>query len=166
MSIIRPSAPENTEPSAVVVLGPDDAGEVLTLQRAAYLTEAAAHNDFGLPPLTQTLTEVEDELTDPAVTALGIRDGSRLVGAVRLRRSGSVVELGRLIVAPDRQGQGIGTRLLLHAETVHPEAQEMRLFTGEHRTANIRLYARHGYHETSRTPAGDYQLVHLVKTLP
>jgi ribosomal protein S18 acetylase RimI-like enzyme len=147
------------------VLGLNDAGEILTLQRAAYLTEAAAHNDFGLPPLTQTLAELADELADATVTALGIRDSGRLVGAVRVRRSGSVVELGRLIVAPDRQGQGIGTRLLLHAETMHPEASEMRLFTGEHSTANLRLYTRHGYHETSRTPAGDYQLVHLVKTL-
>ncbi len=165
MSNTRTSGSHDEAPLIVSELGHEDAGEMLTLQRAAYLTEAAAHNDFDLPPLTQTLTELEDELADPTVTALGIRENGRLIGAVRLRRSGSVVELGRLIVAPDQQGQGIGTRLLLHAETVHPEAQEMRLFTGEHSIANIRLYTHHGYHETSRTPAGDYQLVHLTKTL-
>jgi hypothetical protein len=32
----------------VEVLGVDDAGEVLTLQRAAYVSEAAAHNDPSL----------------------------------------------------------------------------------------------------------------------
>lgn len=147
----------------IVVLGPRDAGEILTLQRAAYVTEAAAYHDFELTPLTQTLAELTAELDDPSVTALGIRDQGRLVGAVRLRRSGTVVDLGRLIVAPDRQGEGIGTRLLLHSETVHPGVRELRLFTGEHSTANLRLYSRHGYREVNRTSAGHYQLVHLVK---
>ena len=165
MSGTRTTTPGHRESLAVAVLGLNDAGEILTLQRAAFLTEAAAHNDFRIPPLTQTLAELEDELADPDVTALGVRDGGRLIGAVRLRRSENVAELGRLIVAPDRQGQGIGTRLLLHTETTHAQVQEMRLFTGEHSIANLRLYARHGYHETSRTPAGDYQLVHLAKTL-
>lgn len=165
MSSTRTPAPDHAGSFAVVALGFDDAGEILTLQRAAYLTEAAAHDDFGLPPLTQTLAELADELADLAVTALGIRDGGRLIGAVRLRHSRSLVELRRLIVAPDRQGEGIGTWLLLRAETMHPEAHEVRLFTGEHSTDNLRLYTRHGYRETRRTPAGDYQLVHLVKTL-
>ena len=42
----------------------------------------------------------------------------------------------------------------------------MQLFTGEHSVANIRLYERSGYAETGRTPAGDYSIVHLTKTLP
>lgn len=166
MSNASTTTPRDRDSSTVAVLSINDAGEILTLQRAAYLTEAAAHNDFNLPPLTQTLAELTDELGDPSVTALGIREGGRLVGAVRVRRSEDAVELGRLIVAPDRQGQGIGTQLLLRAETVHSEASEMRLFTGEHSAANLRLYARYGYRETSRTPAGDYQLVHLAKPLP
>jgi hypothetical protein len=36
----------------------DDAGEVLTLQRAAYVTEAQAHRDLLLPPLMQTFAEL------------------------------------------------------------------------------------------------------------
>ncbi|MCW5951071.1 MAG: GNAT family N-acetyltransferase [Propionibacteriaceae bacterium] len=165
MSHARTVDPHDEGSSIIVALGHDDAGEILTLQRAAYVTEAAAHRDFDLPPLTQTLADLEDELADPAVLALGIRDNGRLIGAVRLRLSGPVVDLGRLTVAPDRQGEGIGTRLLLHAETVNPGVREMHLFTGEHSTANIRLYTRHGYRETSRTAAGDYQLVNLVKVV-
>lgn len=141
------------------------AGEILTLQRAAYLTEAAAHNDFDLPPLTQTLSELVDELGSDDVIALGMRDDTRLVGAVRLRRVGTAVELGRLTVAPDRQGQGIGTFLLAEAERAFLEAREMRLFTGEHSLANIRLYERVGYNETERTPVGTYSLVHFTKPL-
>lgn len=152
-----------TAPPTVATLDVADAGELLTLQRAAYITEASAHDDFLLPPLTQTLGELESELGDPDVTCLGVRDGHRLVGSVRLRRSGSVVELGRLIVAPDQQGRGTGSLLLARAEEVYPDAGEIRLFTGENSTANIRLYTRNGYAETGRTAAGDYELVHMTK---
>jgi ribosomal protein S18 acetylase RimI-like enzyme len=147
------------------VLGVGDAGEVLTLQRAAYVTEAAAHNDFGLAPLVQTLGELRAELAEAGVVALGIRERGRLVAAVRLRRSGDEVELGRLTVAPDRQGNGLGTGLLTEAETVCTGARSIRLFTGEHSLGNIRLYIRAGYRETGRTSVGGYHLVNFVKML-
>lgn len=157
------SGPKNAY--TVSVLSDSDAGEILTLQRAAYVTEAQAHRDLDLPPLTQSIEELRAELVDPDVVALGVRGEDRLIGAVRLHRVGSTVELGRLTVVPDRQGQGIGSFLLREADTAFPETREMRLFTGEHSTANIRLYERSGYVETARTPVGDYSLVHLVKTL-
>ena len=156
----------SNQPLEIGVLGAKDAGELLTLQRAVYVTEAAAYNDFGMPPLTQTLADLSTELASPDVTALGLRDGGRLVAAVRLRLTGTTVELGRLIVAPDRQGQGLGTRLLRYAESVFPEALQIRLFTGEHSSSNINLYTREGYSETERTSAGNYQLVHFAKQLP
>ncbi|MGC4960369.1 GNAT family N-acetyltransferase [Gordonia sp. DT101] len=149
----------------VTVLGDADAGEILTLQRAAYVTEAQAHRDFDLPPLTQSIDELREGLAAPDAVALGVRDEARLIGAVRLRRIDSAVDLGRLTVVPDRQGQGIGSFLLREAETVFPDAREMQLFTGEHSTANIRLYERSGYVETARTNVGDYSLVHFTKSL-
>jgi len=47
----------------LVTLGPTDGGEVLTLQRAAYVTEAHAHADLALPPLVQSLDELAAGLT-------------------------------------------------------------------------------------------------------
>lgn len=137
----------------------------MTLQRAAYVTEARAHHDIDLPPLTQSLDDLRAELSDPDVRALGVREEGRLIGSVRLRRIGSAVELGRLTVVPDRQGKGVGSFLLDEAEAVFPDTHEMQLFTGEHSTANIRLYERGGYVETGRRPVGDYSIVHLAKTL-
>lgn len=152
----------------VARLGEADAGEVLTLQRAAYVTEARLHDDLSLPPLVQTPAEVRAELADPGVVALGVRDAAgRLVAAVRLRALGDgVVVLGRLTVAPDVQGQGLGTALLRRAESAVPGTRRVELFTGERSAANLRLYRREGYVETHRTAAGAHQLVHLAKDLP
>lgn len=153
----------------VIRLGSQDAGEVLTLQRAAYVTEAQAHADVDLPPLRQSLPELAAELDDPLVVALGCRDAQgRLVAAVRARVSGTcgeVADIGRLTVVPDRQGQGFGSGLLAVLEAQLPiDVEELRLLTGEHSPANLRLYTRVGYAETRRqpTPAG-YCLVHMSK---
>lgn len=153
----------------VVRLGAEDAGEVLTLQRAAYVTEAQAHADVDLPPLRQSLTDVAAELDDLHVLALGWRDvHGRLIAAVRARLTGqnaAVAEIGRLTVVPDRQGQGLGTGLLTALEDQLPSSvRELRLFTGENSLGNLRLYARLGYTEPSRqpTPAG-YCVVRMSK---
>lgn len=122
-------------------LRPRDAGEVLTLQRAAYVTEAQLYGDPFLPALTQTLAEVEEDLRGPA---LGVRVGSRLVGSVRWTIEDGVAYIGRLIVAPDMQGQGIGTWLLEAAERASG-VSVFELFTGDRSEANIRLYTRSGY---------------------
>jgi len=99
------------------VLGAEYAGEVLTLQRAAYITEAQAHRDVDLPPLRQLLSELTAELNDQEVLAAGWRDeAGRLVAAVRVRvrqSAPTVAEVGRLTVVPDRQGQGLGSSLLM-----------------------------------------------------
>ena len=147
----------------LVPLPPGAAGELLTLQRAAYVTEAQLYDDVRLPALVQTLDELLDELAE--CTCLAAVAGSRLVGAVRTRERDGVLHVGRLIVAPDLQGHGIGTRLLLAAEqaTRLPRAA---LFTGARSIPNLRLYLRHGYVETAREQVRPgLELVHLAKDL-
>ena len=145
---------------------PDDAGELLTLQRAAYATEARIYGDPELPAMVQTLDELGDELaTGPALTATR---GARIVGAVRGRLVDGVLRIGRLTVAPDQQGQGIGTALLAAMEaSAGPGIHRATLFTGHRSAANLRLYERLGYRAERRerlTPS--VELVHLTKPLP
>lgn len=128
-------------PFEIVSLTSADAGEVLTLQRAAYVSEAQLYRDTSLPALTQTLAEVADELQGPS---LGARIGTRLVGAVRWTISENVAHIGRLTIVPDLQGQGIGRTLLRSAEK-SSSAHTFELFTGHLSEANIRLYQREGY---------------------
>ncbi|MDQ0378973.1 GNAT family N-acetyltransferase [Amycolatopsis thermophila] len=147
-----------------VRLADADAGELLTLQRAAFVTEARAHRDLDIPPLRETLDELRAVLADPDVLTWGVRDSGRLVAAVRIRIRGEVAEVGRLAVAPDRQGHGLGSALMRAVEErLPPPVRVLRLFTGELSAGPLRLYARLGYVETGRTPEADYHLVHLEK---
>ncbi|WP_245561016.1 GNAT family N-acetyltransferase [Agromyces subbeticus] len=153
---------ETSERMIEGALHPGVAGELLTLQRAAYATEAQLYHDAFLPALTQTLDELHDELRGGA--GLGLWQGARLVGAVRWIIDGSDAHIGRLTVAPDLQGHGIGTRLLRAAERVS-EASNFELFTGHLSVANIRLYEREGYAITRRVPLREgVDLVYLRKS--
>lgn len=134
---------------------PEDAGEVLTLQRAAFVQEALIYGTPEMPPLTQTLEELEAELVENlGCVALA---GHRVVGAVRAQRDGELLLVGRLAIAPDQQGRGVGTTLLAAVEKRGAEegATEAELFTGSLSEANLRLYQREGYVESQRVPGDD-----------
>lgn len=134
---------------------PSDAGEVLTVQRAAFVTEALIYGDPDMAPLTQTLEEVAFELRDNlGYVAVA---GARLVGAVRAVADGELLLVGRIAIAPDRQGEAIGPRLLAAVERRGAETgcRRAELFTGSLSTQNIALYERLGYRESERIAQGD-----------
>lgn len=120
-----------------------DACEILALQKTAYRSEAELNGDFSIPPLTQTLQEIEAEFATK-VFLKAVRDG-RIVGSVRGHIDSGTCFIGRLIVHPDCQGQGIGTMLMKGIEKAFPEVIRFELFTGMRSSANIRLYKRLGY---------------------
>jgi len=147
-----------------------DAGEVLTVQRAAYVSEAQLYKDAFLPALTQTLDQLVDEIETGGGFVLRVH--GRLVGAVRTRIVGGLLHIGRLTVAPDVQGHGYGGLLLTAAESEasaldeddNMAADAAVLFTGRLSEANLRLYARRGYVETHREELSPgVELVHLRK---
>jgi ribosomal protein S18 acetylase RimI-like enzyme len=151
-------------PSLVVAAAePADAGEILTLQRAAYVTEAQLYGDPLLPPLTEPFPAVLAAITGATVVKAVL--GHRIVGAGRAAVDGSTLHIGRLVVAPDQQGRGIGTRLLLALEAGAPASvRTFSLFTGHRSAANLRLYERLGYREYRRERIGPaVELVHLAK---
>jgi GNAT superfamily N-acetyltransferase len=73
--------------------------------------------------------------------------------------------VGRLVVAPDHQGRGIGTALLKAIEgELSPMVDAYDLFTGHLSEGNLRLYRRLGYRETRRERVHDHlTLVHMRK---
>ena len=125
-----------------------DAAEILTLQKLAYQAEAELYGDDAIPPLTQTLAGLEAEFADARVLK-ATADG-RIVGSVRGRVGDGVCRVGRLMVHPDLQGRGIGSRLLRSLEALFPAGSRFELFTGHKSAGNLRLYERLGYRETRR----------------
>lgn len=129
-----------------------DAGEVLTVQRAAFVSEAQIYGDPLSPPLVQTLAELEAELQDAGGFVALV--GERIVGAIRTREHDDLLLIGRIAIAPDVQGAGIGPRLLATAEEASSCA-EAELFTGSLSESNLRLYESCGYRESTRIDNGD-----------
>ncbi len=91
--------------------GPDDAGEVLVLQRAAFLAEVQRYAAPFLPPVTETLEGVRAAIGDPScaglVTELARPRGPRIVAAGRMQVVDGTGHVSRIVVAPDVQGQGL-----------------------------------------------------------
>lgn len=122
---------------------PADAAAILDLQYRAYQGEAERYHDWQLPPLTQTyaqlLAEIEQQICLKAVL------DNRLVGSVRAYLAGDTGYIGRLIVEPAQQRQGIGTRLMEAIEQTLPDATRFELFTGSRSEHSLALYHRLGY---------------------
>lgn len=126
----------------------DDAAAILALQRLAYQSEAALYEDDAIPPLRETLDELRAAIVDHLV--LKAVEDTTIVGAVRAHVQQESVLIGRLLVAPERQGRGLGTQLVQAVERCYPQAVRFELFTGHRSTRNLALYRRLGYHEIRR----------------
>jgi ribosomal protein S18 acetylase RimI-like enzyme len=120
-----------------------DAPVILDLQKLAYHSEAVLNDDFTIPPLTQTLPEIEADFQQQ-VYLKATRDGT-IIGAVRGYERDGTCCVGRLIVHPDCQNLGIGTQLLKAIEAHFNAVQRYELFTSENSARNLYLYQKLGY---------------------
>jgi tRNA (guanine37-N1)-methyltransferase len=139
----------------IVAAGRGDAPELLTLQLACWVKEAIVNDDLSIPPLHEDLAEVEDSVA--SWDTYVVRSAGRLVGSVRGRLVGSEWEIGRLMVAPDLRGRGLGRLLLEHIQAVAPaEAATAHLFTGKGSLDNLRMYRKAGFRvlEVQDGPSG------------
>jgi len=132
-------------------LGPEQAGEVLTVQRAAFVSEARLYGTVEIPPLIESHDELRRELE--ANLIIGAFLGSRLVGSARLTVDGTTGWISRVAVAPDQQGRGVGRGLLDALEGAAPAGVVgFRLAAAGASAANIAMYERRGYREVGRQP--------------
>jgi len=140
---------------------PADAGELFTLQRACWVQELQANPGVRIPALEESFEDLQRWVgTD---TVLVVRSAGRLVGAVRAslhqRPEGAVWDIGRLMVAPDLQGRGLGRVLLERIEALAPEAATgFELFTGAGSRRNQKMYQKAGYRLRGEAEPGAVRL--------
>ncbi|MFF2887257.1 GNAT family N-acetyltransferase [Paenibacillus sp. NPDC057967] len=140
-----------------------DLSAILQLQIEAYQSEAELYQDYSIQPLTQTIEELELELAD-GILLKAEQDG-RIIGSVRGHLQEGILSIGKLIVAPSHQNQGIGTKLMKAIEAWDAEARRFELFTGHKSLKNLALYERLGYCRFKEFLVNDNLiLVYLAKT--
>ncbi len=120
-----------------------DLQKILDLQYIAYQSEARLFKDQDIPPLKQTLADVEKEY-QKGIVLKALDDDKTIIGSVRAFCDNGTVYIGKLMVHPSKQGQGIGTKLLIEMEKQYPK-QRYELFTSTKSEKNKVLYQKHGY---------------------
>lgn len=123
--------------------GVKDAEEILSLQKLAYRSEAEIYNDFTIPPMTQTLEGIKADFEKQVfLKAVG---NERMIGSVRAQVREGTCFIGRLVVHPDLQDQGIGATLMREVERRFDQAGRYELFTGHRSERSPHLYQKLGY---------------------
>lgn len=139
-----------------------DLPDILALQKLAYKSEAAIYGN-GIAPMTQTLAEMQASNRD-LLLLKAVLNG-KIVGSIRARVGEGTCFIGRLIVDPELQHQGVGRRLLSTMEALHP-GMRFELFTGHRSERNLALYEKAGYKPFKTVRAGEREsLIYLEKNL-
>ncbi|MCL2721628.1 MAG: GNAT family N-acetyltransferase [Treponema sp.] len=139
----------------------EDLIKILELQKIAFLSEAEIHNDYKLQPLTQTIDELEKEFENCIM--LKLVENNKIAGSIRAYEKDNRVYIGKLIVHPDFQNKGYGSKLLNEIETYF-ECKTFELFTSSISEKNLYLYKKNGYKEIKREKGlGDIVFAFLEK---
>ena len=119
----------------------DDADAIRDLVRAAYAKWVPLIGREPMPMQADYTVAVAEHDFDLLV------DGATLVGLIETMPQPDHLWIENIAVHPERQGQGLGRKLLKWAERRAEIAgtAELRLLTNEAFASNIRLYKKAGY---------------------
>jgi len=128
---------------------PEDAPTMLDLQRRAFAEEGHRSGSQDIPPLTERLDTVIENIQKQ--TALIARIDGKIIGAIRGIVNSRVCTVRALAVDPANQGRGIGSALLNALERALPDVAQFDLTTNTVMEGNVPFYERHGYRVTELT---------------
>ena len=141
----------------------EDLPQILDLQKLAYLSEAKLVNNYSIQPLTQTLIELQNEFDKNIILKLFDEENNKIIGSIRAYKDNDRVYIGKVIVHPDYQNKGFGTKLLKTIETFY-ENKTFELFTSSKSERNLYLYKKIGYKEYRREKiTEEYDIIYLEK---
>jgi ribosomal protein S18 acetylase RimI-like enzyme len=123
--------------------------ELLAMQLASFRVEAELIGFDGIPPLQDGIQSLREGKETFIGCYQNAKDKQELVGAISYTRSGSVVDICRMIVHPDHFRKGIAKRLLRHLLTEQRRKGITRFVvsTGTANTPAVSLYKSFGFQE-------------------
>jgi ribosomal protein S18 acetylase RimI-like enzyme len=138
----------------------DDRSAVEAIVKAAYEPWVPV---IGVEPLPLT-ADYGDLIGQGLVHVL---ENDAIDALIVLRPEDDALLVENVAVDPDRQGRGLGRRLLTFAEFRARSLglPAVRLYTNEKMAANIGLYRFLGYSETGRAGIDGRRVVHMRKPL-
>jgi len=143
------------------VATPHDSAAIRALTRAAYAKWIPV---VGREPRPMT----EDYEAAVLVHRFDLLvEGGETIALIETEVRGDHLFIINIAVAPDRQGQGLGRRLLAQAETLARLGglASVRLLTNQKMAANIALYRAVGFVIDREEPMSDGVTTHMTKTL-
>ena len=139
-----------------------DLQDILQLQYLAYQSEAELFGNRDIPPLKQTIDEINEEFIHGTILKM-TDEKNTIIGSVRAKVSDGTVYIGKLMVHPDYRRKGYGTKLLSEIEKCFPD-KRYELFTSTRSIDNIRLYQKQGYVIFARKAVNDeLEFVYMEK---
>jgi ribosomal protein S18 acetylase RimI-like enzyme len=117
------------------------ARRVLEIQHAAYAVEAGLVGYDTIPPLHETVVELQSQ----PLTFLGVSCDRTLAGVLGYRRQGDTVDIDRLAVHPTFFRRGLATKLLRELLARERDARHFTVSTGLGNHPAINVYERFGF---------------------
>jgi GNAT superfamily N-acetyltransferase len=113
------------------------------LQLLAFESEAEMIGSRDVPALLESREHHRQEFPN-WITMKLVNDEGKIVGAIRYRPDGGIIDVGRLMVHPDYRRQGLAQRMLAEVDRACPDLTR-ELYTCTKSWINIRLYTKMGY---------------------
>lgn len=115
--------------------------QLYELQRTSYLIEAKLIGFFEIPPLTESIADLQQ----CGETFLGYFDGEELAGALSYTVEGEELTICRMVVHPNHFRKGIAQKLLKYMEENNRQIVVYKVSTGKENVPAKNLYLKNGF---------------------
>jgi ribosomal protein S18 acetylase RimI-like enzyme len=144
--------------------GIEDAEDILSVQKKAFLSEAKIYGRYDISPLTENAEKIKKEFSRK-IFLKAVSDEC-IVGSIRGFCENDTCFMERLSVLPDYQGRGIGKSLMLAMEKLFGKSKRIEIAAGQKSSKNLSMYRNMGYRIISTVEVDkDLKYFHLEKKI-
>lgn len=119
---------------------------ILEVQLPSYKVEAELIGFWELPPLKETVADIQQSNEE----FYGFYE-EKLCGVISVQMEQEVLEICRLVVHPEYFRQGIAKQLLTHIQNHLREFSEISVATGTDNLPAVRFYEANGFFKVKQT---------------